>query len=70
MSTESAQNLATEQSAERVDKAAWMNQQIDERLHQYDKDEFGVKPAKGARADNDYPVKGGKVAKTPAAEKP
>jgi hypothetical protein len=68
MSTDSAQNLATEQAAERVDKAAWMNQQLADRLHQYDAEPFGVKPAKAARADNDYPVKGGKAAKV--ADKP
>jgi hypothetical protein len=68
MSTEDAQNLATEQAADRVNKAEWMNQEVATRLHQYDAEPFGVKPAKKVRADGDYPVKGGKVAKV--ADKP
>jgi hypothetical protein len=63
MSSEDAQKLATEQSGDRVNKADWMNQQIEERLHQYDAEPFGVKPAKKVRGDGEYPVKGGKVAK-------
>lgn len=61
---------AEKQSAERVDKAAWMNQQLFERLPGADDRQAGVETAKGARADNDYPVKGGKVASKPAADKP
>ena len=68
MSDESAQNLATEQAADRVNKAAWMNQETYARLHQYDSEQFGVKPAKKVRADGEYPVKGGRA--KPAADKP
>ncbi len=68
MSSEDAQALATEQAADRVNKADWMNQQIDERLHQYDAEPFGVKPAKKVRGDGEYPVKGGRA--KPAADKP
>ena len=56
MSDESVQNLATEQAADRVNKAAWMNQETYARLHQYDTEQFGVKPAKKVRADGEYPV--------------
>ena len=68
MSSEDAQALATEQAADRVNKADWMNQQIGERLHQYDSEPFGVKPAKKVRGDGEYPVKGGRA--KPAADKP
>jgi len=52
MSDESAQALATEQAADRVSKAAWMNQETYARLHQYDDEAFGLtdKPAPKAKA--------------------
>ena len=42
----------------RVDKAAWMNDQLAERLPDADYVQPGVASAKGARADGEYPVKG------------
>lgn len=51
---------AEKDAAERVDKAAWMNQETYARLHQYDREQHGVKPAKKVRGDGEYPVKGGR----------
>ena len=45
MSDESAQALATEQAADRVSKAAEINDAVYARLHQYDTEDFGVKSA-------------------------
>lgn len=53
---------AVKQSEQRVNKAAWMNDQLGDRLPDADYVQPGVAPAKDARADNDYPVQGGKVA--------
>lgn len=68
MASQDAQELATEQAADRVNKAEWMNQEVSTRLHQYDAEPFGVKPAKKVRGDGEYPVKGGRA--KPAADKP
>ena len=52
----------------RVDKAAWMNAQLADRLPDADYVQPGVAPAKDARPDGEYPVKGS--AAKPAAPKP
>jgi hypothetical protein len=44
------QERAAEDSAERVDKAAFINAEVSKRLHQND-EQPGVKPAKDARTE-------------------
>ena len=55
----------------RVDKAAWMNDQLAERLPDADYVQPGVAPAKDARVEGEYPVAGSapKGAAKPAADK-
>lgn len=60
---------AEKQSAERVDKAAWMNAQLDTRLHQND-EQPGVAPAKDARPDNEYPMPKSARRAKPATDQP
>ena len=55
------QTQAEKDAATRVDKAEWINQETYARLHQYDGEKFGVKPAKKVRGDGEYPVKGGRA---------
>ena len=47
---------AEKDSAARVDKAAWMNEQLGERLPGEDYEQPGVAPAKDARGENEYPT--------------
>lgn len=43
------QTQAEKDAAERVSKAAWINDETYGRLHQYDKEDFGVKSADDRR---------------------
>ncbi len=52
---------AQRQSDIRRDNAAWMNEQLAERLPDADYQQPGVAPAKDARPDNEFPVQGGKT---------
>ena len=49
---------AERQSDIRRDKTVWMNEQLAERLPDADYVQPGVAPAKDARPDNEYQVKG------------
>jgi hypothetical protein len=48
------QTEAERAAQDRVNKAAFINAEVNERLHQYDGDDFGVKPAKAVREE--YPA--------------
>jgi hypothetical protein len=61
---------AERQSDIRRDKAAWMNEQLAERLPDADYQQPGVAPAKDARPDNEFPVQGDAKAAPKAAPKP
>ena len=64
------QTQAEKDAAARVDKAAWMNDQLADRLPDADYVQPGVAAAKGARAEGEYPVKGSAAKATKAADKP